>query len=131
MVHGGHWSAPHWIHGPAGPSLFWKGGIFIGVNVDHELDRQERLPERAREQTFLSRHAEMANNTAKLINAISERLEKSRGQLSDRDVVLLEDCRRTLLEYERTGPMEFMAKRSSLLLLVLRLWEFFSKDGHE
>lgn len=89
------------------------------------------LPERAREQTFLSRHATMANNTAKLIDAISERLEKSRGQLSDRDVVLLEDCRRALLEHERTGPMEFLAKKSSLLLLVLRLLEFFSKDGHE
>lgn len=86
---------------------------------------------RAREQTFLPRHAEMADNTARLIDAISERLEKSRGQLSDRDVVLLEDCRRALREYERTGPLELMAKRSSLLLLVLRLLEYFSKDGHE
>jgi hypothetical protein len=108
---------------------FWKGGIFIGANVDHELDRRGKLPERAREHNPPS-IAKMADKTARLVDAISERLEKSRGQLSDRDVVLLEDCRRALLEYERTGPLEFMAKRSSLLLLVIRLLEFFSKYGH-
>lgn len=73
----------------------------------------------------------MAEISATLIVKIREWLSKGRGQLSDRDVELLQDCLESLYELERLQVAGKREMREPLLLIVLRLIMLFgSADGN-
>lgn len=73
----------------------------------------------------------MTKDSATLIILIREWLSKSRGQLSDRDVELLQDCLEALHELERLQVAGLRDMSESWLLIVLRLMLLFtSTDGN-
>jgi len=73
----------------------------------------------------------MAEHSATLIIQIREWLSKGRGQLSDRDVELLQDCLEALHELERLQAAGLRDVREPWLLIVLRLMLLFgSADGN-
>lgn len=73
----------------------------------------------------------MAENSATLIVLIREWLLRGRGQLSDRDVELLQDCLEALHELERLQAAGLRDVRDPWLLIVLRLMLLFaSTDGN-
>lgn len=73
----------------------------------------------------------MAEHSATLIIQIREWLSKGRGQLSDSDVELLQDCLEALHELERLQAAGLRDMREPWLLIVLRLMLLFgSTDGN-
>ena len=73
----------------------------------------------------------MAEHSATLIIQIREWLSKGRGQLSDRDVELLQDCLEALHELERLQAAGLRDMREPWLVIVLRLMLLFgSADGN-
>jgi hypothetical protein len=74
----------------------------------------------------------MKHDVVKLVNAINERLDKGRGQLSDRDVVLLNECRNALQELaERLKRDRYKITVSDTVRIVRLLIEFFQGFGND
>lgn len=98
--------------------------------VDHVLDMKEAPHTGHTGELKCSFVMTVEKPTATLIHAINERLQSSRGQLSNRDVALLNDCLTALRELEAWEERDQHPPDALQLWLIVRLlWEFFNSQG--